>query len=101
MKKVTVKHNQTLYDIAVSEYGTCEAISELLVNNPELSNDSQAKVAMGIDVANDQDFYFDLPLNPGSVVLIDTDSRTLRKNILREIAKEVTTFDLINYGTDN
>lgn len=101
MKKVTVKPNQTLYDIAVSEYGTCEAISELIANNPELSNDSQAKVAMGIDTVNDPDFYFDLPLNPGSVVLIDTDSRTLRKNILREITKEVTTFDLMDYGTDN
>lgn len=101
MKKVTVKPNQTLYDIAVSEYGTCEAISELIANNPKLSNDSQAKIAMGIDAVNDPDFYFDLPLQPGSVVLIDTDSRILRKNRLREITKEVTTFDLIDYGTSN
>lgn len=101
MKKVTVKPNQTLYDIAVSEYGTCEAISELIANNPELSNDGQSKVAMGVDAINDRSFYFDLPLKPGSVVLIDTDSRTLRKNILREITKEVTTFDLMDYGTNN
>lgn len=102
MKKVTVKRNQTIYDIAVEQYGTCEAIPEIIANNPNLDNDEQAKISLGIDASKDKDFYFDLPLKQGSIVLIDTDSRSLKKNIIREINnKEVTTFDLQDYGTNN
>lgn len=101
MKKITVKPNQTVYDIAVSEYGTCEAVAEIITNNPDLSNDERAKVSTGIDPVSDKSLYFDLALKPGSTVLIDTDSRMINKNILREINKEVTTFDLKDYGTDN
>lgn len=102
MKKVTVKRNQTIYDIAVEQYGTCEAIPEIIANNSGLENDEQAKISLGIDASKDKDFYFDLPLKQGSIVLIDTDSRSLKKNIIREINnKEVTTFDLQDYGTNN
>lgn len=101
MKKITVKPNQTVYDIAVTEYGTCEAVAEIMANNPDLSNDDRAKVSTGIDPVSDKSFYFDLALKPGNTVLIDTDSRLINKNIIREINKEVTTFDLNNYGTDN
>lgn len=94
MKKVTVERNQTIYDIAVTEYGTCEALPEIIADNPGLENEERAKISLGIDAAKDKDFYFDLPLKRGSVVLIDTDSRSLKKNIIREIDKEVTTFDL-------
>lgn len=101
MKKVTVKRNQTVYDIAVTEYGTCEALPEILANNPGLENDEQAKISLGIDASKDKDFYFDLALKQGSTVMIDTDSRSLKKNIIREINnKEVTTFDLQDYGTN-
>lgn len=94
MKKVMVKENQTIYDIAVSQYGTCEAVGVIIQNNPELTNDGKAKVACGIDPLNDTGFYMDLPLFPGSVVFIDTDSRILKKSIVKEIDNEVTTFDL-------
>lgn len=99
MKKITVKPNQTVYDIAVSEYGTCEAVAEIMADNPDLSNDDRAKVSTGVDPVSDKSFYFDLALKPGNTVLIDTDSRLINKNIIREINKEVTTFDLKNYGT--
>lgn len=88
MKKVTVKPNQTIYDIAVGQYGTCEAVSKILADNPELAN-------------ADDGFRFDLALKAGSTLLIDTDSRLMRKNVLREIDKDVITFDLNDYGTDN
>lgn len=102
MKKIIVKPNQTVYDIAVTEYGTCEAVAEIIANNPELANDERAKVSRGIDPVNDKSFYFDLSLKPGSTVLVDTDSRLINKNIVREINKEITTFDLKeDYGTDN
>lgn len=100
MKKVTVKANQTVYDIAVEQYGTCEAISEIVTNNPELVNDEQAKITACIDPVHDKNFYFDLALKMGSGILIDTDSRLIKKNTLREINKEVTTFDLNDYGTN-
>ncbi len=88
MKKVTVKPNQTIYDIAVEQYGTCEAVSKIMSDNPELAN-------------TDDGFRFDLALKAGGTLLIDADSRLMKKNILREIDKEVTTFDLNDYGTDN
>lgn len=101
MKTVTVKSNQTIYDIAVAHYGTCEAGVELIDTNPELMNDDRAKIAAGIDPIANKDFYFDLALKEGSVVLIDTGSRTMKKNIVREIDKEVTTFELKGYGTND
>lgn len=88
MKKITVKPNQTVYDIAVEQYGTCEAVGKIMADNPELAN-------------ADDGFCFDLALKAGGTLLIDTDSRLMKKNILREIDKDVTTFDLNNYGTDN
>ena len=101
MKKVTVKPNQTVYDIAVEQYGTCEAVSKILADNPEVANDEQAMLRAGIEPALGQEFRFDLALKAGSTLLIDTDSRLMRKNVLREINKDVTTFDLNEYGTDN
>ena len=42
MKTVTVKPNQTVFDILVEQYGTCEALAELLENNPNLENEPGA-----------------------------------------------------------
>ena len=39
MKTVTVKPNQTVFDILVEQYGTCEVLAEFLENNPDLEND--------------------------------------------------------------
>lgn len=88
MKKVTVKFNQTVYDVAIEQYGTCEAVGEIIDNNPELTN-------------TNSDFCFDMALRADSTLLINTDSRLIKKNILRDIDKEVTTFDLKDYGTND
>lgn len=101
MKEIKVLPCQTIYDIAVMYYGTCQAVGEILSNNPEISNEDAFKVALGIDSARDKEFYPDLPVKSGSTILIDTDSRLIKKNIVREIEKEVTTFDLKKYGADN
>lgn len=37
MNKVTVKNDQTIYDIAVQEYGSIEGIFWLMEDNPELN----------------------------------------------------------------
>lgn len=100
MKKVTAKANQTIYDVAIEQYGTCEAVGKLMQDNPDMENDLQAVTEAGIE-ESDRSFYFDLPLPEGSTLLVDTDSRLIEKNILREIDKDVTTYDLKDYGTND
>ena len=100
MKRVTAKANQTIYDVAIEQYGTCEAVGKLMQDNPDMENDLQAVTEAGIE-ESDRSFYFDLPLPEGSTLLVDTDSRLIEKNILREIYKDVTTYDLKDYGTND
>lgn len=92
--EVTVKANQTIFDLAAQYYGTCEAASEIVCNNPELTNEDAAKTAVGIDAINDDSFYFDLPVKTGTVIKIDTDSRLLQKSVIKQIQTDVTTFNL-------
>ncbi len=89
MKKIKALPNQTIYDIAVAEYGTCEAIAEILSNNPTLENDP----VYTSPVDQETGFTIDWPVMPGSSVLIDENSRWRMKNIIRDIDKEVTTYD--------
>ena len=90
MKTVTVKLNQTVFDILVEQYGTCEALAEFLENNPDLENEPGTD---GRDVpVAERIFRFDLPLKEGSTVLINTDSRQIKTSVIREINTEVTTF---------
>ena len=90
MKTVTVKPNQTVFDILVGQYGTCEALAEFLDNTPDLENEPGTD---GRDVpVAERIFRFDLPLKEGSTVLINTDSRQIKTSVIREINTEVTTF---------
>ena len=45
MKTITVKARQTVYDIALEQYGTCEAVGEILALNPDVGNDPAALAA--------------------------------------------------------
>lgn len=36
MKTIEVENDQLLLDIALQQYGTAEAISEIILNNPDL-----------------------------------------------------------------
>ena len=49
MKKVTAKANQTIYDVAIEQYGTCEAVGKLMQDNPGMENDLQAITEAGIE----------------------------------------------------
>lgn len=43
MKTVTVSNNQSIWDIAVQEYGSYDAVKQLIIDNPTLNfNDSIA-----------------------------------------------------------
>ena len=90
MKTVTVKPNQTIFDILVEQYGTCEALAEFLENNPDLENDPGTDKRAVPE--SERIFRFDLPLKVSSTVLISTDSRQIKTSVIREINTEVTTF---------
>ena len=97
MKTIKTLKNQTLYDIATMHYGTCEAVGELLMNNPDLINDPTAMAEQNIDYVNDNGFYPDIALLAGQRVMIDTQSPNMNRNMVKEIYNEITTYD----GTNN
>ncbi|SUE33680.1 hypothetical protein [Rikenella microfusus] len=95
MKTIRTVSNQTVFDLAVKYYGTCEAVAELIGNNPGLRNDPAALATLGIDYVADGGFYADAALLAGQEVRIDNDSRTLRQMVVKELQnKEINTFGL-------
>lgn len=93
--KVTVKDNQTILDIALEHYGTADGISEILNLNPTLTNDSAALIQQGISPG---DLYLDVMIKPGTILLVDENSRMVQKNTVKEIDDDITTYE---HGTDN
>jgi FMN phosphatase YigB (HAD superfamily) len=95
MKTVKAKPNQTIYDVALEQYGNDEAVAEIMASNPDLRNDPAALAALGINAIEDDGFYMDTALLAGSEIRIDTDSPLMRPLVLKELAgEEITTFDL-------
>jgi len=82
---IITENNQTLFDLAVQHYGTLEAIGEILFLNPDIRNDTKGN---DVDVS---DFYFDLPVAAGSLLIIDEKSPLIKKNIIKELQKEYIT----------
>lgn len=89
MKTIKAKDNQILLDIALQYYGTAEAIAEILENNPGIKNDSQALVSAGRPLGS---FYPDIKLEVSSSLLIDDDSRRIKKTVIKKIENDVTTY---------
>lgn len=89
MKTIKVKDNQILLDIALQYYGTAEAIAEILVNNPGIKNDPHALVDSGRPLGS---FYPDMKLETGSSLLIDDDSRQVKKMVVNKIENDITTY---------
>lgn len=96
MKTITTEPNQTIYDIATQWYGNPEAATEIVMLNPTLANDPAAAAAVGINTVTDRCFYFDLPIEAASQIVINPMSHLGRPNITRDINKTITT-----YGTNN
>lgn len=94
MKTIKAKKNQTVFDIAVEQYGTCEAVGEIIANNPGLVNDPAALAVLGVNALDDDGFYFDAALLAGLEIMIDTNSDLMRKTVTKEITQPVTTFNL-------
>lgn len=81
MKTIKAKDNQILLDIAMQYYGTAEAIAEILENNPGIKNDPQALVSASRPLGS---FYPDIKLEVGSSLLIDDDSRRIKKQLSKK-----------------
>jgi len=95
MRTVRAKQNQTVYDVALEQYGNVEAVAGIMATNTDLRNDPAALAALGIDAIGDDGFYMDAALLSGSRITIDPDSPLSRPTVLKEIAgEEITTFDL-------
>ncbi len=89
MKRVEIVDNQTLLDVAMENYGTAEALGEIFVNNPDLANDMEAMIAAGRTIT---DFHPDIKLAVGSEVVIDSESRLIKKNVVKKIDRSVNTY---------
>lgn len=93
MKQIKAKPNQTLFDIALEQYGTCEAVEEILRLNPNIKNEKTAKTSKGIDYILDTDFYIDLAVESGLLITIDADSELRQASILKDLQNiNITTF---------
>lgn len=98
MQTITVKTGQTVYDIALERYGTCEAVGEILALNPDIFNDQAKLVARGTDILAETGFYLDIAVAEGLQLRIDDESALIRKNVLKEITSEITTY---HYDTND
>lgn len=94
MKEIKVKRNQTIFDVALEQYGTCEAVGEIMANNPGLRNDPKALTGIGIDALQEEGFYIDVALERNMTVLIDAESKLIDANTVKGIENEITNFDL-------
>lgn len=92
MERITVKPNQTVFDIALEQHSNAEAAGEILVNNPDLQNDPTALSALGINILDDDGFYADAALMAGQRININTQSAYTRPNIAKELIKDITTY---------
>lgn len=93
VKTVKAKPNQTIYDLALEQYGTSEAVGEILSNNPSLRNDTSALMELGIETIGIQDFYLDVSLEPGIDIVIDTAGTFMQPAIVKEIKHDITTYN--------
>lgn len=98
MKTITIKPRQTIYDVALEQYGTCEAVGDILRLNPELENDSAALAARGINSVGVAELWFDVALDPGQMLVVDPDNGIRKSNIIKELRIDITTYE---NGTDN
>lgn len=94
MQQITIKPNQSLRDIAIANYGTLEAMGEIVaINEAVLKNDARALVAIGVDYLNDSSFYLDVAIEPGLVLEINEKSKLIDKNTIRELKTEQTKYE--------
>lgn len=98
MKTITVKPHQTIYDVALEQYGTCEAVGDILRLNPEPENDPTALAVRGINSVGATELWLDIALEPGLMLVVDPDNGIRKSNITKELRTDITTYE---NGTDD
>lgn len=94
MKTVKVKPNQSLFDLAAEHYGTLEALTELLDNNPDLENDMSALNEADVSTTGNRvPFRLDVAVKPNFALRIDETSRLLDGKIIQKLTNEITTYE--------
>lgn len=68
MRQISTVENQTVFDIAVQEYGNMEAAFQILTDNPHLAGLNQLPAGYSLPV--DIDFDISYPIQPGTIVHI-------------------------------
>lgn len=93
MKTVKVKPNQSLFDLAAEHYGTLEALSELLANNPDLENDMTALNEADVSTTGNRvPFRLDVAVKPNFALRIDETSRLMDGKTIQKLTNEITTY---------
>lgn len=83
MRLITTVRNQTIFDIALQEYGTVEAAFQIIEDNPHLSglNDFPA----GVTLPAGTDFNISYPIREGVTINLqdelDIENTTVKKDI--------------------
>jgi hypothetical protein len=96
MKTVTTLKNQTIFDLAVQEYGNVAAWEEIISLNPDLRNDYSTALDAGITYYPDE-FDVAFPLLEAQEVTVDDESGLINRNYLRELgSRQVISFDDID-----
>lgn len=68
MRAITTKKGQTIFDIALQEYGNAEAAFQILADNPRLAGLNDFPV--GYVVQQESDFDVSHAIKPGVEILI-------------------------------
>lgn len=84
MRQILTAKNQTVYDIAVQEYGNVEAVFQIINDNPTLTNETGVILGAGVD--------FDLAgyIKEGTTINILETSDFERPAIKRELTTVIS-----------
>lgn len=94
MKKIKVKQNQSIMDVAIENYGILEGMSDLIFNNQNLKNDPKALSRLGIDSLYNVDFYIDVAVLPQSEISVNNNSLFIKQMTIKELkGVEITTYE--------
>lgn len=88
MKQITTVKSQTVFDLAVQEYGNMEAVFEIINNNPELIGMNDYPDGHSVDETIDFDMSF--PIKPGVKILIDETSALYNTVIIKQLSKVIS-----------
>ena len=86
MRQIITVENQTVFDIAVQEYGNMEAAFQILTDNPHLVGLNQ--LPAGYTLPTDIDFDISYPIQPGTLLYLQP-SLTIENTVIANQLNQV------------